>query len=292
MVAGAVVGIAILAAVFRLFQAQRVPEQAASVDRKSIAVLPFRNLSENKEDEYFSDGITEDIITQLSKIGDLKVISRTSVMQYKGGTKSLRDIGKELDVATILEGSVRRSGNRICIVGELIDARTDDHLWADTYDRDMKDIFAIQSDVAQKIAGALQARLSSSERASIEKKPTDNVEAYGYYTRGRQYYYHYHRADNERAIEQFGKALALDPGYALAYAGLGDCYGQRAIKFGFSEEWNDSGIAASQKAIALDPNLAEAYKAMGLCYDGKGQINRALDAYYKAVERLDKCRDG
>jgi protein kinase/serine/threonine-protein kinase len=259
--------------------------KALSADRKSIAVLPFSNLSESKEDEYFSDGITEDIITQLSKIGDLKVISRTSSMQYKGSKKSLREIGKELDVAAVLEGSIRRAGGRVRIVSQLIDASTDEHIWADTYDRDMKDIFEIQSDVAQKIAAALSAKLSPTEKANIERKPTENLEAYGLYLHGRESYYRYHKQENESAVTLFKKALELDPNYALAYAGLGDCYGQRSIKFGFTDAWIDSGIVASQNAIRIDPNCAEAYKALGLCLGGKGFINKALDAYYKSVER-------
>jgi len=138
-----------------------------SVDRKSIAVLPLKNLSEEKENEYFSDGITEDIIAQLSKIGDLKVISRTSVMRYKNTDKSLREIGSDLGVAVVLEGSVRRSDNRVRIVSQLIDARTDENLWGETYDRELTEIFAIQSDVAQQIASALRAKLSPAEKRRI-----------------------------------------------------------------------------------------------------------------------------
>ncbi|TLY32211.1 MAG: tetratricopeptide repeat protein [Ignavibacteria bacterium] len=260
-----------------------LPTRSESVDRKSIAVIPFKNFNEDKENEFFSDGITEDIITQLSKIGDLKVIARTSVVRYKNSDKDLREIGKELGVATILEGSVRRADNHIRIVGQLIDTRTNEHIWADTYDRDMKDVFEIQSDVAQKIAAALQAKLSASEKAQIEKKPTGNVDAYGYHLKGREYYYRYHKQDNDNAIELFKKALSLDPNYALAYAGLGDCYGQRAIKFGYPTDWADSAVAASEKAIACDPNSAEGYKALGLAYAAKGLSRRALEAYQKSV---------
>ncbi|MBI3005649.1 MAG: protein kinase [Ignavibacteriales bacterium] len=257
----------------------------ATEDRKSVAVLPFINLGDNEQDESFSDGMTEDILTQLSKIGDLKVVSRSSIMRYKGTQKKSQEIGRELGVASILQGSIRRRGNRIRITGQLIDASTDEQIWADSYDREMKDVFDIQSEVAKSIARALHAKLSASEEANIEKKPTENVEAYGFYTRGRQYYYLYHRQDNERAIELFKKALELDPNYALAYSGLGDCYGQRASMFGFTSNWVDSGIVASEKAISLDPNLAEGYKSLGLCYEAKGMINRALDAYFKSVER-------
>jgi serine/threonine protein kinase/tetratricopeptide (TPR) repeat protein len=279
----AVVGVA--AYLFTPLYFSKVTGSASEEDRRSIAVLPFTNLNDSKEDESFCDGMTEDILTQLSKIGDLKVISRSSIMRYKGTQKTSREIGKELGVATILEGSIRRAGDRLRITGQLIDAGSDEQIWADNYDRDMKDVFAIQSDVAISIARALQANFSAAEQARIEQKPTESIEAYGLYTKGRQYYYLYHQNDNERAIELFRKAVGLDPNYALAYAGLGDCYAQRVSKFGFAVEWVDSGIAAGQKAVTLDPNLAEGYKALGLCYDVKGFLDRSLDSYSRAIER-------
>jgi serine/threonine protein kinase len=250
----------------------------------SVAVLPFVNMSPERENEYFSDGITEDIIAQLSKIGDLKVISRTSIMRYKQSDKRLREIGKELDVTTILEGSVRKAGNRVRIVSQLIDARTDEHIWAETYDREMKDIFDIQSDVAQQIAIALEAKISPAEKERLQKKPTDNLTAYDYYLKGRDYYYRYHKQDNEIAIELFERALKLDPDYALAYAGLGDAYAQRTLKYGFAPTWLDSAIQVSEKAIFIDPDLAEAYKALGLAYIAKGWFRKALEVNHKAVE--------
>jgi TolB-like protein len=254
-----------------------------SIDDKSIAVLPFKNMSDNKDDEYFSDGVMEDILTQLCKIGDLKVISRTSVMKYKNTEKTIRDIGEELGVATILEGSVRRSGDRVRIVGQLINAHNDEHVWAETYDREMKDIFAIQSEVAQRIATELKAKLSPDEKQRIEKTLTENIDAYAYYLRGRDYYNHYVKEDNERAIELFKKALELDSTYALAYAGLADAYSQRVQRFSFPEYWADSSIELSKKAIAIDPNIAEPYKALGLAYSQRGWYRKGLDQYYKAV---------
>ncbi len=252
--------------------------------KKSIAVLPFKSLSESKEDEYFSDGTTEDIIAHLAKIGDLKVISRTSIMLYKDSKKCLREIGQELNVATILEGSIRRAGGRVRIVSQLIDAETDEHIWAETYDRDMEDIFAIQSDVAQKIAMALRAQLSAEEKARIEKKPTESLTAYDYYLKGREYYYRYRKEDNENAIELFKKALTIDPGYALGYAGLADAYCQRVHRFGFAPTWVDSAIEVSERAISIDPSCAEAHKALGVGYAVKGWESKALKAYRKAVE--------
>ncbi len=255
-----------------------------AVNRKSIAVLPFTNLSDSKEDEYFSDGVTEDIIACISKIGDLKVISRTSVMQYKGMKKSIREIGNELNVATVLEGSVRRAGNRIRIVGQLIDALTDDHLWTETYDRDLKDVFEIQSDIAQRMASALKAKLSTGEKERIEEKATENLEAYAFYLKGREYYRRYRKQDNENAITLYKKAIERDPQYALAYAGIGDAYCQRGDLFGSSNEWLDSAIAVSRRAIQLAPNLAEGYKALGHAFAARGWSRKALEQYRKAVE--------
>ena len=252
-------------------------------DAKTIAVLPFKNLSDNKEDEYFSDGIMEDILTQLSKISDLRVISRTSMMQYKNTNKNLRQIGEELDVATILEGSVRRAGGRVRIVGQLINARKDEHIWAETYDRELKDVFAIQTEVAKNIAAALQAILSPKEIKQIESKSTTNLEAYTFYLRGRDYFYHYTNHDNEKSIELFKSALKLDPNYALAYAGLAGAFGRKEY-YDSSQEWTDSALALSRKAISINPNLAEGYKAMGDAYTSKRNNPEALTQYVKAVE--------
>jgi serine/threonine protein kinase/Flp pilus assembly protein TadD len=274
----------VLIAILNPFNFEIGLKKTVAAERKSVAVLPFTNMSGNKEDEFFSDGITEDIIAQLSNIGELKVISRTSIMQYKNTGKNLRDIAKELSVATVLEGSVRRADNHVRIVAQLIDAASDEHLWAQTYDKELTQIFAIQSDVAQQIASALKAKLTPQERERVAKKPTENLDAYAYYLKGREYYNHYGRQDMENAIELFKKALKLDPNYALAYAGLGDAYGQRVMRFGFPSAWTDSAIAVSSKAISIDPTLAEGYKALGLAYAGKGWMKRSLEAYRKAVE--------
>lgn len=274
----------VLVVVFNPFNFEISSKKAVPVDRKSVAVLPFTNMSGNKEDEFFSDGITEDIIAQLSNVAELKVISRTSVMQFKNTTKSLRDVGKELNVATVLEGSVRRADHQVRIVAQLIDAVNDEHLWAQTYDKELKQVFAIQSDVAQQIASALKAKLTPREKEQLSKKPTENLDAYAYYLKGREYYYRYTKRDNENAIDLFKKALTLDPNYALAYAGLGDAYQQRVEKSGFSGNWTDSSIAVSKKALSINPNLAEGYKALGIAYGGKGWFKRSLEAYRKAIE--------
>ncbi|HEX7572744.1 MAG TPA: protein kinase [Bacteroidota bacterium] len=258
------------------------PWKSSHTERKSVAVLPFKNMSEDKENEYFSDGITEDIIAQLSKIEDLRVPSRASVMRYKTSDRTPQQIARELNVGTILEGSVRRSGNRVRIVAELIDARNDERLWTETYDKELTEIFAIQSAVAREIASALKARLSPEESRRLDVKPTENVEAYTDYLKGREFYYRYHRADNDTATELFKKAIALDGHFALALAGLGDSYAQRAGKFGYPEAWVDSSIAISQQAIALDPALGEAYKALSLGYEFKGWLQKTGDVLQKA----------
>ena len=248
-----------------------------------IAVLPFSNMSANADDEYFSDGITEDILTQLSKIADLRVISRTSVMQYKGTTKTIREIADELGAGSILEGSVRRAGNRLRIVSQLIDAATDAHLWSETYDRELTDVFAIQSDVAQQIARALSATLSADEKRLIDQKPTENLDAYAFYLRGRDLYYRYAREENEQAIVMFRKAIETDPEYALAYAGLADAYGQRVQRFQYAADWADSALALSRKAIALNSEIAEPYKSLGLAFAQKFQYREAIKQYEKAI---------
>jgi TolB-like protein len=253
-------------------------------DRRSIAVLPFHNLNPDPENAYFADGITEDITTQLSKIADLRVISRTSTVRYKDTEKPIREIGEELNVAVVLEGSVRRAGDRVRIVAQLIDTRTDEHLWAETYDRTLSDIFQIQSDVAQQIARALEATLTPEETARIQSEPTENLEAYETYLKGREYYNRYRNDDNEVAITLFQKAIEQDPNFALAYAGLADAYSQRVMRFGFTPDWNDSSLAAANRAIELAPDLAEGYKALGLALMLLGKNRQSLDASLRAVE--------
>jgi serine/threonine protein kinase/tetratricopeptide (TPR) repeat protein len=250
----------------------------------SIAVIPLQNLSGDPTQDYFADGITEDIIAQLSKIRDLKVISRTSVWKYKNAKKSIPEIGRELGVSAILEGSVRREGNRVRIVGQLIDAREDRHIWAETYDRLASDIFGIQSEVAERIARELRVRLSPEEKKLISRKPTENVEAYALYMRGRERYSLYTKDDNEKAIELFKAALKLDPAYALAYAGLGDAYAMRVLSFDYPRENLDTALEMSRKSLSIDPELAEGHKALGLIQDALGDNEAALNSYYRAVE--------
>ena len=264
---------------FLLFNKSSVPPV-----EKSIAVLPFKNMSSDKNDEYFSDGITEDITVELSQISGLRVIARNSVMKYKNSEASIKEIGNDLGVSTILEGSIQKEGNEVRIVAQLIDVNTGKYLWAGTYDKELTKIFAIQSDVSRQIANTLKTKLTPEEASKIDKQPTDNITAYQFYLKGREYYYRYNKEANENAIDLFKKALALDPDYALAYAGLGDCYGQRFQKFGFSGEWNDSAIVVSKKAISIDSKLAEGYKALGLAEFNKGWMKRALETNKAAIK--------
>lgn len=250
----------------------------------SIAVLPFSNFSKNKDDEYFSDGITEDILTVLSNIKDFRVISRTSVMQYKNTEKSIRKIGRELNATHILEGSVRKSDNKVRVVAQLIDARNDTHLWADTYDRELTEIFEVQSEVAEQIAGMLKMELSPEDCEMILKRPTENLQAYEFYLQGRKYYTNYKEKDNEIAIQLFEKALEVDPNFAFAYAGLGDALSQKANYGEGDPELLKTAMKMSEKAIEMDSNSSEGYKALGLSYHYQGDTEKALDSYYQAVE--------
>jgi TolB-like protein/Flp pilus assembly protein TadD/tRNA A-37 threonylcarbamoyl transferase component Bud32 len=279
LAAVAVIGIVLI----KVLPKRAAPPFAPSI--RSIAVLPFENIGGPGEDEAFSDGITEDITTQLSKISELDVRSQTSAMRYKNSSLGIKAIGRELNAAHILVGSVRRADSNVRITARLIDAATDKNIWADTFDRNSKEIFAIQSDIAQKIAAALKATLTPAEKERIEKKPTKDIRAYEYYVKGREYYFRYKKEENEQAIELFKKAIELDPDYALAHAGLGDAYSQRVIRFGFPEaEWFDPAVEEAQKAISLDPNLAEGYKALGSAYIAKGWLRKAVEAGQKAVE--------
>jgi TolB-like protein len=269
ILSGSIVLIAIAIAV--LFFTHNIGgDNQAKEPEKSIAVLPFRNLSNDTTQLYFSDGIVEAILNYLSKVGELKVISSTSTKRYRDTELSIKEIGRELGVASILEGSVQKTGNRIRITAQLIDAGTDAHLWSEIYDKDISDIFAIQSEVAQNVAKELKATLKSVEKEQINKYQTKNPEAYNFYLQG---LFHIKKRTNEgykKSIEYFEKAVALDPDYALAYAGLADTY--------FLLSWYDliqkpEGYAKSKeyvnKALGIDKNLAEAHAVLGtvLCWN-------------------------
>jgi eukaryotic-like serine/threonine-protein kinase len=242
--------------------AQAMVQEAASA--KSVAVLPFENMSTDPENEYFSDGITDDIIAQLSKISALKVISRTSSMQYKKTTKKITAIAEELGVAAILEGSVRRAGPRARIVVHLVDPRTEKHLWGETFDRQLTDIFEVQSEVAQQITGALSLALSPEEKQRVEKKATGDAEAYNLYLLGRYNLNKWSAAEIQKAIEHFQEAIAKDPGYGVAYAGLADAYELLSIGFGSKApvEYLAQAKGMALKALEMDDSLAEAHTSL------------------------------
>ena len=257
------------------------------INEKSIAVLPFDNLGNNEDDEYFADGMTEDILTELSKIKDLLVISRTTIMKYKNSNKSLKEIGKELGVANILEGSIRRVGERVRITGQLINAISDQHLWAEKYDRDIKDIFAVQDEVANSIANALRIELSDEEAMMISQSQTESIEAYDYYIKGRRLSYFYESAKREEALENYRKAISIDPDYALPYAGISRVRMSQVTFQAVENEFSRTALKEAEeygkKAVLLGPNEAEAHFALGFFYNQTEKYNLAFSSLNKTL---------
>jgi TolB-like protein/Tfp pilus assembly protein PilF len=235
----------------------------AGLDKRRIAVLPFANLSSNPEDGYFADGMTEELITSLSRVRQLTVIARTSVMKYKGSQKGASDVGKELNAGTLIEGSVRKAGNKVRITVQLIDTSTEGHLWAQNYDRQLEDIFAIQSEIAEKVAGELKIRLVDSEKRVITKKATENTEAYTCFLRGRELAREETEPSLRQAVGLFEKAVGLDPSFARAYLGLADCFLTLASEtYEPYEKSVPKAELSVKKALELDPELAEAAEAL------------------------------
>lgn len=286
---GALVIVAALASAFLLSDrlgagGDDPPTASAGDTRPSVAVLPFRNLSNDSANEYFSDGITEDIRTNLAKVGGLRVISRGSSAGYGDGSKTMRDVASELGVGSVLEGSVRKAGDRVRITARLVDPGTEEPLWAESYDRQMTDVFAIQTDIAQRIAGALRARLTPEERKRIARTPTGSLSAYDLYLKGREHLNNYRtQQDNEAAIGLFQQALRLDPQFPLAYAGLGRAY---TVRSHYDEpRWLDSAVVASQKAVQLGPDLSEGYTALAKTYAIHGKFRAARNLLERALKR-------
>ena len=253
---------------------------------RTIAVLPFDNLSPDPDNAFFADGIHEDVLTQLSQLSGLLVISRTSVLAYRDTDMNLADIAGELGVESVVEGSVRRAGDNVRITAQLIDSDTDGHLWADSYDRQLTaaNVFAIQTEIAQRIAEALAATLTPAEEQRIARSPTEELPAYDAYLRGRVAYQVYRDEQNDEAIRLFNDALAIDPDYADAWAGLADAYGQRVTRFGYGREWADSALVMANRALSIDPDLPDAHKARGLAYSVQGRGEQSLESYLRAVE--------
>jgi TolB-like protein/Flp pilus assembly protein TadD len=245
-----------------------LPRLSAHKCDKSIAVLPFENLSDEKENAYFADGVQDDVLTNLSKIGDLKVISRTSVMPYRGKGSNVREIGKALGVGAILEGSVRRMGNRVRVNVQLINADTDEHMWAEDYDRDLTDVFAIQTDLARQIVRELQAKLSPMEKAQIERRPTENGEAYLAFMQGHEIFNRpdKFRDNTDKAEQFFDEATKLDPNFAGAFAALARVHEWTYRDFDPTPARKEKARLAAETALGLQPNLPEAHLAMGFYY--------------------------
>jgi eukaryotic-like serine/threonine-protein kinase len=248
---------------------------------KSIAVLPFDNLSDIKENEYFSDGLTSEVIYELSKLADLRVIARSSILRYKDAPtahrKPLKEICAELSVGAILDSSVQRVENKVKVVTILYDASTNQRLWGASYDREMKDVFAIQSDLAEQIVTALRARLSADERADLQRKPTDSLTAYDLYLQGMALWQTHRQEDNDKAIGLFKQALEDDPKFVLAHIGLAEAYIERVKRFHGEDFWLDSAINLCQEAIALDPKQPRAYIGLASAFNLKGWFDR-MDA--------------
>jgi serine/threonine-protein kinase len=267
-----------------------LPRVSARKIDKSIAVLPFQNLSDEKENAYFADGIQDDILTNLSKIGDLKVISRMSVMSYRGdGVRNAREIGKALGVATLLEGSVRRIGNRVRVSVQLINADDDEHIWAEDYDRDLTDVFAIQTDLAQKIASSLQAKLSPNEKERLDQQPTQNSDAYLLFIQAHDYANRLeHFLDDSLKAEQlFEQAIKLDPKFAAAYAGLSTVESSIYHFFEPTPARREKARLNADESLRLQPNLPEGHLALGFSYYyGDRDYERALAEFEIAKRDL------
>jgi TolB-like protein/Flp pilus assembly protein TadD len=247
------------------------PKPAEIVPEKSIAVLPFENLSDDQQNTYFADGIQDDILSSLAKVADLKVISRTSVRQYRGGARNLREIGTALGVAHILEGTVRRFGNRVRVNAQLINARSDAGVWADSFDREITDLFALQSELAEKIANALRANLSASEKASLQIHPTADLDAYDLYLRARDLFRWSGAGDprenGEKALKLLEQALARDPQFALAHA-LASRFHAELYWFGYERrsERVAKAKAEADTALRIYPDLGDAHLALAYCH--------------------------
>src|SRR5438093_7707456 len=260
--------------------------EAATVSQKSIAVLPFDNLSRDPDNAYFCEGVQDEILTRLAKVADLKVISRTSTQHFKSTPDNLPQIAKQLGVAHILEGSVQKATDQVRVNVQLINALTDAHLWADTYDRKLTDIFAVESEIAKTIADTLQAKLTGSEKTEMSKKPTEDPEAYEFYLKGRFFWNKRTGIDLRKAIEYYDQAIAKDPGYALAYAALADSYGLLRFYGGASPaESVVPAEAAAKTALELDDSLAEAHAALGkVLFFSEIDLPGAMREYKRAIE--------
>ncbi len=251
---------------------------------KSVAVLYFENPGGVKEDEYFRDGVTEDIITELSKIKDLWVLTRSAVVGYRDKPATAIEVGQQLNAAYVLEGSLRRAGSRLRITARLVETATARSVWAERYDRQIEDVFAIQDEIAQSIAKALKVMLSEQEKRAIQKPPTADVQAYDYYLRGRQFFYQFRRKSFDYARQMFARAIVIDPGYARAYAAVADCCSHLYMYWGASTDDLKEAEAASRKAVELDPELAEGHVSRGLALLMTKKYDEAQQEFETAIQ--------
>src|SRR6266852_369238 len=256
---------------------------AAVPAEKSIAVLYFENLSPAKEDEYFRDGMTEDLITELLKIREMQVYSRSAVVAYRDKFKSAAEVGGLLNAAYVLEGTIRRAGSRLRINAQLVETRTGRGVWAERYDRQLEDVFAIQDEIVQNIVNVLEVMLTEKEKRAIAKAPTTDVRAYDYYLRGRQFFHQFRRKTIEFAQQMFARAIEIDPQYARAYAGLADCHSHLYFWWTSSEANLKAADAASRKALELDPELADAHVARGVAVSLSKRYDEARKEFETAI---------
>ena len=261
-----------------------------TVNAKRVVVLPFKNFSGQAGDEYLADGITEDIISALAQVSDLGVIARTTAMHFKNSSRRISDIAGELQVGTVLEGSIQRFGDQLRITVQMIDATTEEHYWAQTYDVSLPDLPRMQAEVAERVATALKATISEVGLETLKRGSTKDPKAYDAYLKGRAAYRRWTRPDNETALAFYQQAVDLDPEFALAIAGIANAQALRASKFGLGHEWIEEAIRQARRALDLNPDLPEAHKALGISFYYEGRYQQALD-YYREALRLEPNYD-
>ncbi|HVS13271.1 MAG TPA: protein kinase [Thermoanaerobaculia bacterium] len=268
-----------------LEELEREGTRAEEKSPPSVAVLPFLNMSPDPEQDYFCEGIAEDIINGLGRLESLRVASRTSSFQYKGTSSDVREIGRRLDVSSILEGSVRKSGNRLRITAQLVNVEDGYRLWSERYDRQLEDVFTIQDEISESIVKALEVTLSPKERRAMRNVATQNVEAYEYYLRGRKFFYQMNEKSFHYARQMYAKAIQLDPAFALAYAGIADCCSFLFMYAESSEANRREADFNSRRALELDPDLAEAHASRGLALTIAKDYAGAEAEFEEAIRR-------
>jgi serine/threonine protein kinase/Flp pilus assembly protein TadD len=261
-----------------------IEKTSANVGKKALAVLPFENIGAEKENEYFSDGLTEELIANLSRLKNVRVVSRNTTMSYKGTKKDIRTIGVELGVRYIVEGSVRKFQDNLRITADLIDVELDEQIWAETFKGTMADVFDIQEQVSKQIVDALMVKLSPNEEIVLTKRPTIVAEAFDCYLRARDFLYRRTKSSLQYAIQLFQRAIELDTRYAAAYAGLGEAYATLHYDYDTKEIWVDKAIESSLKALMYDSTVSEAYAALAWAYFSKKELTEAETAARKAIE--------